>query len=426
MKLSKLFLGLAVATSSIAFAQDGVDQDLECKRMKLFAGKKLDINDYKGAAMFYLKAEEMCGNYDAADYNQRLVPTLRNVINEEQDPATNALYVDTLLSVWERIEKANLYDKTHDLARAALVCQKAKGDRKFADMLFKRGMEAEGLKVHEAYVVLYYYNSYMIFAESGEKDRSAAKKELITNYFALSDLVNKAKMSSSTQDALNQYFNAAVQNCGDILPELKGFMSNLPQEKEAKLATVNMFIKLLEEKGCAETDEYNQLIDVLIEIDPSNIDALIARGTKLENKGKYSEAIATYRDAKSKITDNAKIEELDYAMLRCTFKSGSIGNAYTTAMGMGGKFRGEALKIAAQCVARNKDNCGSSTVARKLNFVYAVDLLERARAAGSDVSSLMGSYRSSYPTTSELFDEGMSRGQSYSIPCYGGVTITVP
>lgn len=426
MKLSKLLLGLVVVTSTMTFAQDAVDQDLECKRMKLFAGKKLDINDYKGAAMFYLKAETMCGNYDAADYNQRLVPTLRNVINEEQDPATNALYVDTLLAVWDRIEKLNLYDKSHDLARAALVCQKVKGDRKFADMLFKRGMVAEGTNVHEAYVVLYYYNSYMIYAEASEADRPAAKKELISNYFSLSDVVNKAKMSTSTQDALNQYFNAAVQSCEDILPDLKGFMANLPQEKEAKLLTVKNFITLLESKGCDNSNEYGLLIDTLIFLDPTNADAILGKAKRLESQKKYSEAIATYREAKSKISDNAVIEEIDFAILRCTFNSGSIGNAYSTAIGMGGKFRGDALKIAAQCVARNKDNCGSSTVERKLNFVYAVDLLERARAAGADVSSLIGSYRSSYPTTAELFDEGMSKGQSYTIPCYGGVTITVP
>jgi hypothetical protein len=33
-----------------------------------------------------------------------------------------------------------------------------------------------------------------------------------------------------------------VKTCDDILPELKGFMSSLPQEVESKKASVNNFI----------------------------------------------------------------------------------------------------------------------------------------------------------------------------------------
>ena len=424
MKLGRLFLGFAIITSTIGFSQDDNDPALECKRMKLFAGKKLDISDFKSAAMYYLKAEEMCTDYDKDDYNKRLIPTLRNVINEEQDPATNALYVDTILAVMDRAEAKGLYDASNDLARASYIAQQAHGDRKKADKLFVKGMTAAGNTVHEAYVTLYYYNLYMLYAEAKDATRPAAKKELISKYFSLSDLVNKAKMSTATQDALNQYFNAAVQSCDDILPDLKGFMASLPQEKEAKKLTVKNFITLLESKNCTESKEYGQLIDTLISVDPNDFDAVIGKAKRLEGQKKYSEAIGVYRDAKAITKDPVQNEEIEYAILRCTYGTGSIMSAYNMAMGMSGKYKGEALVIAAQCVARNKDNCGASTVERKCSYYYAVDLLERARSAGGNVGGLIGSYKSSYPTQGELFDAGMSKGQSYTISCYG-VTVTI-
>lgn len=424
MKLGRLFLGFAIITSTIGFSQDDTDVDLECKRMKLFAGKKLDINDFKNAAMYYLKAETMCGDYDADDYNKRLIPTLRNAINEEQDPAVNALYVDTILAVMDRAEAKGKYDQSNDLARASYIAQQAHGDRKKADAFFISGMAAAGNSVNEAYVTLYYYNLYMLYAEATDANRPAAKKELIGKYFSLSDLINKAKMSTATQDAINQYFNAAVQSCDDILPDLTGFMASLPQEKEAKKLTVKNFISLLEAKNCTDSKEYGQLIDTLIILDPTDFDAVIGKAKRLEAQKKYSEAIGVYRDAKAITKDPAQIEDIEYAILRCTYGTGSIMSAYNMAMGMNGKYKGDALVIAAQCVARNKDNCGASTVERKCSYYYAVDLLERARSAGGNVGGLIGSYKSNYPTQGELFDAGMSKGQSYTISCYG-VTVTI-
>lgn len=423
MKLGNLFIGLAIFTVNLGFSQADTDPELECKRMKLFANKNIDV-DNKAAAKYFLIAETMCKDYDAGDYNKRLIPTLRTIIQDETDPAINAKYVDTLLAVFERSETKGFYDNSNDLAWAAYLSQKAKGDRKKADQLFVRGMAAQGIAVHEAYVTLYYYNLYMLYAEATDATRGAAKKELISKYFVLSDLANKAKMSTATVDALNQYFNAAVQTCDDILPELSGFLKNLPQEIEAKKITVKNFMTLLESKGCTDSKEYGILIDTLIQINPNDFDAVYSKAKRLEGAKKYSEAIGVYKDAKGITKDNAIIDDIEFAILRCTYNSGSISSSYQMAMGVTGKHKGDALVIAAQCVARNKDNCGASTVERKCNYYYAVDLLERARAAGGSVGGLMGSYKANYPTQSELFDAGMSKGQSYTISCYG-VTVTI-
>ena len=87
-----------------------------------------------------------------------------------------------------------------------------------------------------------------------------------------------------------------MRSCEDILPELNGFMSSLPADKEAKKKTVNNFLTLLKEKGCTESDEYEMLIDTIISID-NTIDAVLAKAQLLQVKKRFKESIGVYRDA---------------------------------------------------------------------------------------------------------------------------------
>lgn len=424
MKPGKLLLGLALIISAGVFAQEETEQERECKRMRFLAGKQLDIQDYKSAATYYLKGEEICGGYEMDNYD-RTIATLRNVISAEQDPATLNAYIDTVLAVYKRAEEAGQYNKVHDLSRAAYMMQLAKPDRAKANDLFVSGMKTEGDKVHEAYIGVYYYNLYMIFAEAPAEKRSAVKKDIITEYFNLSSLVGRAGMSAATQENLNTYFNAAVQSCEDILPELAGFMSNLPQDADSKKVTVKNFITLLETKQCTSSAEYATLIDTLIAIDPTSIDALSAKAKLLESKGKYSSAIAVYKEINT-LTDDADLkEENEYKIVYNLYKSNSYTSAYNAAMGINGKYRGDAMLIAANSVANNANNCGASTFDRKCNYYYAYDLAEKAKAAGtSGASSAMNSFQSRFPSDDEIFENNMSKGQSVTLSCYG-VSVTI-
>jgi hypothetical protein len=91
-------------------------------------------------------------------------------------------------------------------------------------------------------------------------------------------------------------------------------------------------------------------------------------------------------------------------------------------MGVSGKYKGEALKIAGQCVGQLANSCGSSTFERKCNFYHAVNLLQQAQSAGANVGGIIGSYRAQCPTADEKFDAGNPSSQSLS--CWG-VTVSV-
>jgi hypothetical protein len=422
MKLTKLFFAAVLLIGFGAAAQES-DKERECLRMRFLAGEELKIKNYAGASTYYLKGEDICGGYDKANYD-RLIGSLRNAISEEADDAKKKLFTDTLKGVYDRAETAEAIGVDAALVRAQYELSSTSPRRVVADGHFQKGIAHAGLALDEAYVSLYYYNLLMMYNEVAAEKKANVKKRLISDYFNLSQLASKANMSVTTQSTLSSYLNYVVKSCEDILPELAGFMSNLPQEKEAKKVTVNNFISLLESKSCENSKEFEMLIDTLIAIEPS-VDAVIAKAKLLKAKKKYSEAISTYRDAKGMATDGDAKEQIEYNIAEIQFSGqGSYTAAYNTAMGISGKNRGEALKMAGQAVAQNANNCGSSTVERKMNYFYAVDLLERAQSAGANVSSLISRYKANYPSDGELFDNSFAKGQSFSISCYG-VSVTI-
>ena len=180
-------------------------------------------------------------------------------------------------------------------------------------------------------------------------------------------------------------------------------------------------MSLLEQKQCTDVAQYESLVKKWDEIDPS-LESKLAVGKLLMTKGKYSEAIKAFKEVQG-LTDDANLkEESEYSIAYCQFKSGSYKSAYSTAMSVGGSFKGKALVLAAQAVAKNKDNCGVSTFERKCNFYYAVELLERARGEGESVGNMISGYKSNFPTETETFQNGSP--STVTISCYG-VTVSV-
>ncbi|MEJ6615671.1 MAG: tetratricopeptide repeat protein, partial [Crocinitomicaceae bacterium] len=359
--------------------------------------------------------------------------------------------------VYQRAEDAGVYDQADDLLRASYILQASSPNRKKADSLFQRGIKAQGVKTNEVYVSYFYYNTYAMNAAAKEIGKTEftekyisltiaeteklgtdgakkmeneiikaktneLKKRMISDYFELSALVSKAGMSVKTQETITEYFNAVVRSCDDILPDLKGYMENLPTDPEMKKATVMNFLNLLENKSCTESPEYFKLVEIIVELDPNSFDAQMMKAKALIGQNKYSDAISTLRKAKELAPDDAKAQEINCEIARAQYSSGSYTAAYNTAMSVSGAMKGKALVIAGQCVGKNANNCGSTTMERKSNYVYAVQLLEQARSLGESTGGTISSYKAMYPTDQEKFENG--NPSTMFLSCYN-VTVNI-
>jgi len=420
MNFGKLLLGAVLMIGFGTMAQE-TDEERECKRMRFLAGEESKMKNFPAAAMYYLKGETICGGYDAANY-KRLVGTLINSINKAATPELKKSYTDTILGVYDRMEKAGLYEVKSDLTRASYYINSTTPDNKKADTLFKRGIASQGAKTKEHYITYFYYNTYVMFAASQGDEKTALKKRLITEYFELSNIVSTAGMSVQTQNNLSNYFNYVVKSCDDILPDLKDYIANLPEDVEVRKLAVKNFIALLENKECTSAPEYETLVIEFDRIDQS-IDSKIALAKLLVAKKQYSKAVEAFKTAKGLTDDVEKQMEINYNIAAAQLKAGQYTSAYNTAKGISGVNRGQALVIAASAVASNANNCGSSTFERQCNYIYAVDLLQQAQAAGASTGGRMGTYKANFPTKDVIFDNGSPK--TISIACYG-VTVNIP
>lgn len=416
MKLKTLLIGTSfIFLNFIGVAQE-TDQDRECKRMRFLAGEALKIQNYPEAAMYYLKGETICGGYEADNY-ERLLGTLKMVINGETDKARKTAYTDTIVGVYERTEKAGTYNQKDDLVRAAYLLNASKPDSKKADALFQRGIATQGKTVQEAYVSYYYYNLYALWFAAPEAEKPVYKKRLIAEFFALSKLVGEANMSAKAQENLTTYFNYVVRSCDDILPELGGFMSSFSQDPAVKKVAVINLIKLLESKECTSANQYVQLIDTLVVMDPSSLEAQQMKAKAQLSKKDYRGAIATLNTAKELATDAAKKNEITYDIARAHYLAGSYTSAYNVALTVSGEWKGEALIIAGKSVGSNANNCGNSTFERKCNYIYAVQLLQQGKSLGASDGGASSNYTKQFPTEQEVFENGSPA--SVTLSCYG-------
>lgn len=411
MKIGKLILGMALLTATSSYAQDD-ETKRECERMLYLAQlARIERNDYKESTHYMIKAEKICGGLDKKNMDI-LIVSIRNAQVGLTDPGEIKAYADTLDAAYDRAEAAGMYNEVDDLVRALNHLSSSKPDNKKADKLFKRGLKAAGDAVHEGYVSYYYYNLYTLYSTAPAEDRPTLKRELINEYFSLSALASRAKMSAQTHEALLGYFNAVVRTCDDILPDLGGFLKALPADPATKKLAVNNFIKLLEEKDCVEADEYYQLIDTLVVLDPNSIETLMKKGDGLVGRKKYGDAISTYKQVLSLNPEDKLKSEVQYKIARAYYASGQYSTAYTQAMAVSGEYRSKALVVAANSVSATANSCGSSTFERKCNYLYAAQLLEQAGEGGSAASM-----RAKGPTSEECFDNG--NPSSVTLTCYG-------
>ena len=160
--MKKFGLGLGFAfIVSLTFGQLDSLQERECKRMQLFVGQELKLKNYARATMYYLRGEEICNNYDAKKY-KNMVQTMRNTVATEKDKARKKLYIDTLVSTYNRIEAKGFFNPTEASIRGLYILQSSTPNLIKADSLFTVAFDQNNT-FKDAQLSNYYYNLYTLF-----------------------------------------------------------------------------------------------------------------------------------------------------------------------------------------------------------------------------------------------------------------------
>jgi len=409
MKNLVLF-GFLTLSGIVGFGQNDSIQERECKRMRFLANEELKVKNFAGALTYLLNAENICGHFDQNAY-ERMAQVAFNASISGSDSIRKALFSDTLISIYNRMDEKNFFDKKNALARARCYLKTTTIDRIKADEWYVFSLKND-VQFNDLHAKTYYENLHKIYLASQNEMKGTLKKRLINDYFVLSKMSSDLGMESKTQEWITSIFNSVVSSCGDILPELASFMKTLPQEKDAKIKAVNNFMTILKDKGCADSKEYEMLVDTIIKVDNS-VDAVLAKANFQVARKRFDDAIATYRIAMNMSSSSTQKEDLEFKILEIIyFNKDNYRGAYNMAMGINGSKRSKAIELAADCVAKLANSCGISTFERKCNYLYAAELAERA-GDGAKASR----YRAMGPSNTEIFSEG--NPSSVSLSCWG-------
>lgn len=390
--------------------EEGAD---DCTRFKAIAGNAYKVQEFEKVVTFYIKALDECGTLEMPFYNP-FIYAVQKSMSDATTPEAQAAYLDTLLLVYEKGQETHGLQKGWQTNLGYYYLRKGTpGMMKKADEAYEIGMHHEKEKVNKGYLQQYYLNLYNLWVQ--EQDGNAKeeyKKRIITEYFALSDYANKGEMGADILNFLSTYMNRAVTDCESILPEINKFMSELPQEIEAKKTTVKNFMNLLENKGCTKSKEYVMLVDTIIAIDPS-VDAIIAKAKMQLSNGQTSAAISTFREAIGMAGSADEKSDIELEIATAHYRARNFQAAHSAGIAVTGKNARAGYEIAARSVNALMNDCGVSTFERKANNYYALELAER-----SGNSSLINTIKGHCPTASDIFNADLSEGGEITLSCW--------
>ena len=235
---------------------------------------------------------------------------------------------------------------------------------------------------------------------------------------------NEAKASlngwTQTEQQLMKLLTAVINDCKDINRIAETVKSELPEdcEEKAKILDkyhgfIKAFTKHLE---CDSVPALEEFAMMQFECAPT-AKAAYNIGAGMLQKEDYSEALNWFKKA-IELCDGCEDEgKFVWAAARTSQRLGNLAGASTYArkcVALGYK-TSDAYVIIAKYITTYAGTCGNDIIARKSVYWLASDYMQKA-GRGADV------YKANYPTTSELFDEAISVGSSYTVPCLGETT----
>ena len=409
MKLGKLLIVASLLIGSTAFAQEG-DGDRECTRLRVVANNAMNVENWKEAVEYFIRAEAYCADaeFGKDNYDRLLACTQSMMAAQEDGSDVYYAYLDTLMMVWEKAEAKGHYDQIDDISRGYhYTLMKAPNYAK-GDEYMKRGIQNKGKELDdEVYLLLYYYNIYSLwYIEQDVDAKDNLKQRYINEYFELTKLIKEANYSLPTQETLTQYLAQVITSCDDLLPAVPKYMESLPEDAADKKTALMNFAQLLIDQGCKDSDEFKNMVEVLYQLDPDDLQIQLLYLETLST----SQKIPVLKDIKEKTFDAEEKNKIQYEIARCYMEIGSYNNAYATAKSVTGSLKSKALQIQAGCVASTANSCGDSTFDRKCNYLYAAQLMEQAGLDGSR-------YRAMGPDQDDCFNNNSPK--SVNLKCWG-------
>lgn len=428
--INTLLIGLFLSFSFTSIAQ--LDE-AECRKYRSLAGEEIKLKNYRNAADMYLKAMTFCDACEEASGNTIVYDNMKFAFSElwkaEKDEVRKKELADSVEWIYtSRIEKCGtVTDKWK--GQYGYFLFKSKRDYEKAANLLNDYVRIKKEKAGLNYIYGQYKATYYTYKKT---KLNSWRDSLITKYFVYNEYLDLLKdgkqgkyvpkIRAGIEDIL---MGKILKDCDEISKVLETKVGQFADmTKEAKLEFCTKAVGLLEKKKCVDQPIYLNILETQYEVLADSLKAKGAYdlGKYNEDKKDYKKAADWYAKAVIQNSDPAVADKYKMGKLRMMFRKGNYKAAFSLAKSIGGEYKGDALKLAAQCIAQTANTCGVSTILRKANYYLAMDYLEKAKANGASVGGLMASYAKNAPTKEEKFKESWQAGKSITLECWGEAT----
>lgn len=413
MKLRNLLIGLGLL-SGVAFAQETKESE-DCLDAQSIVYTAIQSRDWNFAIEQSMVALKECpakkGIYQNLIYalNQKYYYAATNDAKIQAADSIIMYYDEMLAKTGIDIDDegdyaSKLFFKNMDMNRV--------------DTMFTKYINAKKEASYILYPTNYYSNLYNMFkAEKDEAKKLELKTRILEDYSRLNEYLDKSGMEG--KDTYKSFYSGiflnVAQKCEDILPVVKNKLATMPDDKEEKRKIVEAYMQLLESKSCQTSEEYAALLKISVEeLDPT-ASTKMSYGDYLFENGKRSEGIEVMKEAVAMETDAEKKSNMTYRIVQRIYNMGNYKGAFSLADNVTGSDKGDAYVIKAKCVAATWDKCGVSTFERKAAFWLALDMLDKASAAGASTSSLKSKYCGNAPDSDLAWENGYKSGDPIKI-----------
>ena len=426
-KMKSLILIVMLAVTGLGFSQTSENPE-ECKEKRalitLYAKQKM----YRDAANFFEEAYVVCGmdGLERADWNNAKI-IFKKLIKAEKDEAVKAGLNDTLIWIYEKGDTYGNDPKWKADYATEFVKQKSKDGEKI-DSLYSESIHNLKEKCSTTHIKYYYTHLVRKFNSNDGEEKEAARNFAIDEYLILSDYITiavkknitkgdqpRANQYGKAQKFLDQYFVKLADDCIILTEVLGKKLANLPADKANKIEKIKGYLNILDGRKCTDTDVYGQFADSLIALEPTSA-AYYAQGNFYSNKKEYSKAKDYFTKAIEMEGEGDNADKYKYMLASTEYSTGSYRSAFRTAKNIEGEYKGKAMIICANAIAKTANSCGDTSFERQANYWLANGYIRKASALGESVSS--STYLSAAPTSEEVFDAGKTMGSSITLKCW--------
>jgi hypothetical protein len=345
---------------------------------------------FKNELAYYTKGE-LLKEYPWQSYFSMLT-SCQDIIKLETDDDLKKYYYDTINYIQNKIE---LLGEDNRLPVKTRISWYFKGNNNYykkIDSLFQIELKS-GEILSNNWFAAYYTNLYTIYNQT--KD-SILLNRLYSDYI---EIVGDSTFIKNYFDKCSNVFDI-VFNDSITLNVIEIDFLDTYKNNVVKL---NFMVSHLEKNKLYSGNFYKSCLDELIKLEstPENYFKL-ANFFKINNK----------EDDYNIVLNNIKTlfpsfkNEINYGQCVVLFNDKKYKSAYNMSLSINGNYKGESLKIAAMSVAALANQSGISTFERKCNYYYAIELLEKSKIYGTDVSNLISQYKNYLPTNQQKFEEG--------------------